>query len=419
MTTLLKWSGDDVDGFDFETTAFNTAFTYVGANSGQDSPRARLKLNASANGQFIGKSPISSPADTYWRFTLRLTAYPSSSVPLIVPLTSGGASAWRIRLTSTGTLIIDDSTNTAKGTSSALPLNQDVRVELHANASGVEIRWWSDPDSTGAATGTLVSSAGTFLLVDNIRIGQGGASPILPELRIDDIKVTDGPAWIGPRTLPSAITSPKIAIIGDSLTSMSGANGKFIYDELVVRFIPTRNVYLWGVGGKRIAVADLTGRTSMLNYADALAQLGGMDHIIIALGTNDRPQVDATVNADIDTLLTTIGTGPKITWINLTSKGSASADDIRVNGLISAKLAARGNATLADWNAHIRAIDGGANPSPYWLTTDTTHMTMLGYQERAKFYVDQLVTNRQPWAAVRVGTALALAVYVGTEKVWP
>lgn len=413
MTPLLKWSGDDVGGFDFETTAFNPAFVYD-----TDGDNACL-LFTPTGVAFLGKSPLGSPATFAMRFAIKLSAYPTASNPIIAPLTSGGASAWRIRLSSTGTLIIDNPSNTSKGTTSAIPLNQWCLVKILATTTTVTVRIYNAKRG-GSLIGSEVVATDTFGKVDNLRIGQASSTPVIPPFRLDDILVTDDTSWLAEPTAPAAITSPTLGIIGDSLTSMSGANGSYLHDALVAAGKTARNTYLWGVGGKRIAAADLTGKTSAQNIQDAKNTLGTVDTWIVALGTNDRPSDNTTVNAAIDTILSAIGAGPHIVWIGLTSKGSASADDIRVNSLIQAKLTARGNASLADWDTHIRAIDGGANPSPYWVTTDTTHMTALGYQERAAYYVAQLAApSTQPWVAAHVGGALASAVYVGTTKVWP
>ncbi|WP_217183359.1 SGNH/GDSL hydrolase family protein [Streptomyces sp. AC495_CC817] len=402
MTELFRWAGyGDADTpFDHEATAFNPLFVY-----GIDDGEPCLVYSPTGSQTFIGKSPLGSPASLSVRMVLKLSGYPSSSVPIIAPLTSGGTSAWRIRLSSTGTLIIDNPSNTATGTTSAIPLNTRVLVQILATASTVKVRIYNAARG-GTLIGAETTGTSTFGLVDNWRQGQAASSPIVPTYRISHLLVTDDTTWLPDPDVPDAPTTPRYGIIGDSLTAMSGANGEYIRQALLTAGIPPQNVYLWGVGGKRIAVADLTGKTSAQNIQDAKNVLTTIDHWVVALGTNDRPQTDATVNAAIDTILLSIGGTAKVTWIGLTSKGAASADDIRVNGMIQAKLTARGNAVFADWDAHIRAIDGGANPSPYWVTTDSTHMTATGYTERARFYVTQM--QDAPHAATGTG-ALTLS----------
>lgn len=422
MTVLYKWSGDDVGGFDYEPTAFSPVAVYS-----QDGDNASLLVTPAGAQAYVGKSPLGSPASISGAFSIKLTGYPSSSVPFLAPLTSSGTSAWRFRVTPTGTIIVDDQANAARGTSAAVPLNTWVLVKFIATTTSVRVRLYNGKRG-GSLIGTellaqrLVDGVpqAVFGLVDNLRIGNGAASPVLPPYHLDDLVVTDGADWVLDPVAPSIITSPTLGVIGDSNTAGMGANGSYYYDALTAAGVSTRSTYFWGVGGKRIAAADLTGRTSVLNVRDAKTQFGTIDAWVIALGTNDRPQDDATVNSAIDTLLAEIGPAPRVVWIGLTSKGSASADDIRVNNLVKAKLVARGNAEFADWDAHIRAIDGGANPSPYWLTTDTTHMTPLGYQERAKFYASLVAaTSDQSWESLFLGGSEVESLWLGTAPVWP
>lgn len=423
MATVFKASafGDASVPFDTEPTSYNPVVTW-GLQGGEP---CIVVTPTAAN--FFGKSPIGSPATLSFRFAITLSGYPSASNPIFAPLTSGGASAWRIRLSSTGTLILDNSSNTAVVTSGAIPLNTTYLVKVRMTATTVQMQLFNAIRG-GTQVGSTLSGTNTFGLADNIRIGQASATPIIPPYKLQHVLFTDTDEWLPDPAVPTTVVGKTYGIIGDSLTAMSGANGEYIRTHLISAGIPPRNVYFWGVGGKRMTVPDTAGsnngnanaKTSMQNIQDAKNVYGTIDHWIVALGTNDRPQNDATVNGYIDTLLAAIGVDPEITWIGLTSKGSASADDIRLNGLIQAKLTARGNAEFADWNTYIRSVDGGANPSPLWVTTDTTHMTSFGYEtERAPYYVDHMLeASTQPWDAVYVGGTLADAVYVGSELVW-
>ncbi|WP_350351865.1 hypothetical protein ABS642_00690 [Microbacterium sp. A8/3-1] len=385
MTDLFRWAGyGDADTeFGTEPTAFTPLAVY-GVEDGEPC----VVYSPIGSQTFFGRSPLGSPATLSVRFALKLTSYPSSSVPIVAPLTSGGTSAWRIRLSSTGTLIIDNPSNTATGTTSAIPVNTWVLVKIVASASAVAVRIYNARRG-GSLIGAEIVGASTFGLVDNWRQGQAASSPIVPTYRVAHLLVTDDATWLPDPEVPDALSTPRYGIIGDSNTARML---EYLRQEMLTQGIRPRDVSVWGVGGKRIAVADLTGKTSAQNIQDAKNVLTTIDHWIVALGTNDRPQSDATVNADIDTILSAIGSGPKVTWIGLTSKGSASADDIRVNGLIQAKLAARGNAVFADWNARIRAADSGDANSPLWSAEDATHNSPLGYQtQRAPFVVEQMV----------------------------
>lgn len=386
MAVTLKVSGDDLTGrFDTELTSANPLIV---ASTISGVPWYRVTSSAAT--KIIGRSPLGSPATTYFGFRFRKTGNPTSSQVFLHPFTSTGATAFRLRFSSAGAIILDGASTNTLDTSVALANDTDYAVVGEVSATVATITIY---DASGNVV-DILTATNTFGLVDNWRMGQIGGSPALPDwyfrmLLVGDTTITAAQVL----ATPPALGTKRRAIMGDSNTGENGAGPTHYFDALTAAGVNTRDMYWWGVGGKRIAAADLTGKTGANNVTDANTWMGSIDTWVVALGTNDRPQTDATINTDIDTLLTAIGTGPKIIWIGLTSKATASTDDIRVNNLIKAKLTARGNATFADWDAHIRAIDGGANPSPYWLTTDTTHMTALGYQERASFYAAQLAEN--------------------------
>lgn len=394
MTTTLKISGDDVSGkWDSELTS---ASPLIVAALIAGVPWYRVTSSAAT--KIIGKSPLGSPATTHFGFAFRKTGNPASSQVFLHPFTSGGATSFRLRLSSTGAIILDGSVTNTLDTSVVLANDTTYAIVGQISATAATITIYAADGTTVVDT---VTATNTFGLVDNWRMGQIGGSPAIPDwyfrmLLVGDTTVTAAQVL----ATPAALGSIRRAVIGDSNSGENGAGPTHYYDAFTAAGISTRDTSWWGVGGKRIAAPDLTGKTAANNVADAQKWLGTIDTWVVALGTNDRPQSDATINADIDTLLAAIGTGPKVIWIGLTSKATASTDDVRVNNLVKAKLTARGNAVFADWDAHIRAIDGGANPSPYWLTTDTTHMTALGYQERAAFYAAQVA----PAAPVFSGT---------------
>ncbi|MCE0510832.1 SGNH/GDSL hydrolase family protein [Microbacterium sp. KKR3/1] len=386
MTVTLKISGDDLTGvWDSELTAANPLIV---ADTISGVPWYRVTSSAAT--KIIGKSPLGSPSTTYFGFRYRATGNPSSSQVILHPFTSGGSTSFRLRRGSTGTIILDGASSNGLDTSSVTATNTDYAITGSVSATAASV-------TITAADGTTVidtiSATNTFGLVDNWRMGQIGSSPALPDWLFRMLLVSDTPVTAAMvLETPDALGATQVGIIGDSNMGGLGDNS-YYYDAFVDAGLSTRDVYFWGVGGKRIAVADLTGKTAANNIADATAWLGSIDTWVIALGTNDRPQSDSTINADIDTLLTAIGGTAKIIWIGLTSKATASTDDIRVNGLIQAKLTARGNAEFADWDTYIRGIDGGANPSPYWLTTDSTHMTPLGYEVRSAYVASLLVDD--------------------------
>jgi hypothetical protein len=390
LTVLFAWSGDSTHRFDHEMTACNASINYASVAG-----RTWLRVTGSGATKIFGKSPLGEPSTTYFRFRYRKTGNPSSGGVFLHPFTSGGATAFRLRVGSTGTIILDGASTNGLDTSSALANDTTYILVGQVSTSAASVTIYANDGTTVIDT---IAATNTFGLVDNWRMGQIGNSPTIPDYYVTDLVVatTSGEAN-STIPAPTAIDGgfPRVAIIGDSLTAMSGANGAYIYTELVNHGFPPQNVYLWGVGGKKIADADLTTRTTAQNITDAVVQLGGIDVAILALGTNDRPSNNATVDAALSTAigaLTSAAPDVDLHWIGLTSKQSASTDDTRVNGRIQNALTG-GVGTFWDWDAYIRAIDGGANPSPLWLTTDNTHMTSTGYPYRAEYYVDIFATS--------------------------
>lgn len=410
MATLLKWSGDDVGGYDSELNSLHPNMVYD-----QEGDNASLLVSPSGV-TMLSKNPIGSPAATSGRFSIRLSGYPEFSNPIVVPLDGAGQIAWRLRLSSTGTLIIDNAENTQVGVTAPIPLNTWALVKWQATATQISVRLY-DQKRGGDLIGSEVVASSEFGLVNNFRIGQINNTPVIPPFHLDDILLTDTAEWAADPVAPAPLEGPTVAIIGDSLTAMG--DGDFLYNALDGAQMPTRPVYVWGVGGKRISATDAAGKTTMQNIQDARNMLGTVDTWIIALGTNDRPQNDSAVLDSIDTVLDAIGPSGRVVWIGLTSKGAASPDDVRLNGLIQSRLAERPDSTFADWDAHIRGLDGGDPNSELWSPDDYTHMSAGGYAVRANFYVQQLDGGPyQPWDAVYIGDTLADAVYVGSELVW-
>lgn len=387
----FKWSGSDVRGFDHEPAAWHASLGYAAFGG-----RTQVMVPSGSTVRYLGKSPLGSPAVAYHRMYVTFpTNLASGSNVIARALSSDNQQAWRLRRGPNGTVVIDGPTN-GLSTSVALAAGTEWRLEWRTSATDLQLRIYNGESTTPFDTRTATAA---FLIGDNEQFGQLLGTPALPTFYMRDILITDD-GWPGPSPAPGAIVGKRIAIIGDSLTAQSGANGKYIYDEMVARGMSTRNTYLWGVGGKRISIPDTqnsgnngNNRTTMQNMDDAVMQLGSVDYWLFCLGTNDRPNTNTEVNGYIDTVhakVDTLTPGAMVTWLTITSKVSASTDDVRLNSLIAAKVAARANTTLADWNAHIRAIDGGA-VLPWWLeTSDSVHMSSVGYPVRAKYQVDQV-----------------------------
>ncbi len=411
MTNDRKLSLDNRGGLD---STFQLCSPLITWDSTASDGHPRVKVSPSGV-TIAAYSPLGNQAICTQAWEIELTGTPTGSNVIVGPLDSSGAAAYRLLLTSGRVVQPRDAANATTGTvgtGPALAIGTRYRLEWTVTPTVLTLKVFLA--ETATQVGSTVTQTSTFGATDNFRYGQLNASPNLPPYYIYDLRfVGNSSAFLGPDLPPVAQTAPRIAIIGDSLTNMA-ANATTIFGEgqelleaaFAARGYEGQNIYLWGVGGKRISVADLTGRTTMSNWADASAMLTNVDHVIIALGTNDRPQTDATVNASIDTLIAAIPSTIPTTWIGLTSKGFASVDDIRVNNLLKAKIAVRPNATFADWDAAIRAVDHGDLNSPLWQPGDSTHMTHDGYNLwRAPFYALQVPDLATPPADLELAFA--------------
>lgn len=382
-TPVRQWTGDSVFGLDSTFQECNPAILWT---------TDRTLSFGGTGTRLLRYSPLGLTGYHEVTFYLKKTGNPSSSNPIIAPLTSGGASAYRIRLSSTGTLIVDNSSNAAVGSATtALSDNVWYRVEYTANTTVFELKVFTV--STGVQLGATVGGSSTFGAVDNWRMGQVSSSPNIPTFEVDKIAIWDEAGQNRVIADGATATGLSVAVIGDSRTNMApdastifGEGQELVGAAFVAAGIDLNNVYFWGVGGKRMTVADLTGKTFANNYADAVAMLGGHPDVVVAhLGKNDEAQNDATINGYLSTLNGIIDSSVFVRWIGETSRATASADDTRVNGLVSSALATRGNAEHVDWDSVIRALDGGSNPSSYWQ--DSTHPTHTGYLVLADLYV--------------------------------
>lgn len=337
-----------------------------------------------------------------WAYRLRFrkgAPLASSSMTFLSPLTSGNGTSFRNRFGFTNTsFIFDDNTGTAVtgGTITGLVEDTVYEVQAYGTTTAVVAELWNV--DTNTKVGNTISVTDTFSVLDNFRIGQATSSPNIPPYEVIAFALYDtGGAFPPAFDLGVDEDGATIAIIGDSRIDMdsdqnvaTAPDGPGLFQTgLLARGFKLSNLFYYGAGGKRIAVADSVGKTTVQNLSDAKNQLAGgaaLDFVVLRLGKNDEPQPDATINADLDTVLAAIDLTTKVYWPNETSKGAASADDIRVNGLIAAKLAAwGGDAEMLDWDAHIRAIDGGDVNDPHWIAADSTHNSLLGNQEFVDF----------------------------------
>ena len=391
MTDLLKLTGDTAFGkFDYELGALHPGI--VAETKGG---RSRYTVKSNTTVKVAGKSALGNVAHYYFGIWIDPTGNPSGASQAFVHcLNSGGSNAFRIRRGSTGTVILDGATTNGLDTSPVVPTAPFILIgDITADLGTLTIY---AADGTTVLDTLTAAGTGVFGALDNWRMGQMAGSPAIPEwgfrLLVRDTPVTAADMLVN----APPVAGERQAMIGHSLLAMSGANGSYVYSDLLDQGFDPRNVYFWGVGGKRISIpnpANANAKTSMQNVQDARALLGTVDTFLIYLGQNDVTYTDAEVNGYIDTLLAEIGAGPKVIWINLSALQSVSADGARLNGLIQAKLAARPNSVYTGWDSYIRSVDGGANPSPLW-DVDGIHMTPLGYQTvLSPYLVEQLVED--------------------------
>lgn len=121
-------------------------------------------------------------SEDYTRFNMIVGDYPPVSERLVARYLDGTSQCIRVLVDADGHLNIRDAGNTtiASGTE-PIPLDTEVRVEIHAvfNAStgSVTARWWTDPTSTGNATEEVAATgADTGAQATAIRFGVGAAA---------------------------------------------------------------------------------------------------------------------------------------------------------------------------------------------------------------------------------------------------
>lgn len=179
-----------------------------------------------------------------------------------------------------------------------------------------------------------------------------------------------------------------VAIIGDSLTYQNGNGTYELTQKLVAAGYDPSNIYIWGVGGKKLTTADTSGKTTMQNIADARVQLQHVDTWIIALGTNNAGNTDAAFTQGVNTVLDTIGSQERVVWISMAFYKITNNNAARFNPILSATVEARVNGDFVDWNTYIH---NGRDETGLWVyPVDYTHMTTAGYDIRNNYYVAQL-----------------------------
>src|SRR5699024_5841327 len=151
-----------------------------------------------------------------------------------------------------GLFTLNQANNSWAGGTYNQPLTQGdwYRVEWQATLTDFTLRVYEGDSLTVADE--LSTDSRTFGPVDNMRLGQINSGAPAPT-DLSRVSITDELDWIAPETTPTVTSGThRVAIIGDSLTAMSGLNGQPIYDALDSGGFPMGNVFFWGVGGKKL-----------------------------------------------------------------------------------------------------------------------------------------------------------------------
>ena len=155
---------------------------------------------------------------------------------------------------------------------------------------------------------------------------------------------------------------PTAAVIGDSLTVGAEMMG---LDEDT-----------WKVDAKQGRTTD-----AAIRVAEGLDP-ASFEQVVVAVGTNDYLDSEATYAKRIDEMMTALGSDVPVTWINVdtgTAKLAPAADG--VNAALAAALTRHQNLTIADWSTVIN----GRRDLAELRAGDGVHYTPAGYEVRAEW----------------------------------
>lgn len=239
-------------------------------------------------------------------------------------------------------------------------------------------------EATETATpGASSSVAGIWAM---ITVHVNPASTVADERTATGVLTISGQGVV--EVAPPVPADARVAIIGDSLTYRSGITASPPSRESITRgrFVAAgfddAHLFWHGVGGKGIVASDTSGKTTMQNITDAVTALGSVDVWVIALGTNNTGDSDATFNTNIGTVLSAITSvgGGIILWVNLGYWSPVNTNAVRFNPIIAAAVD-----TVLDFNAHM----GNPRTAGDWIyPTDSTHLTPQGSESRDWFIID-------------------------------
>lgn len=236
------------------------------------------------------------------------------------------------------------------------------------------------------------------------------------------VPVNPSPDPADPWEIPVSVADARIAIIGDSLTYRSGDTASPPSREATTRarFVAggfnTDNIYWHGVGGKGLVAADTSGKTTLQNITDAVTLLGHVDVWVMALGTNNTGDSDATFVSNMQTVLNAISAagGGLVVWVNLAFWSQVNANSVRLNPLISSTVADAAGVVL-DWNTYIHTP---VVASDWIYPTDSTHLTAQGSEKRDLFIIQAVLETLDP-ATAAPATRTPLRMWADGEGYFP
>jgi lysophospholipase L1-like esterase len=156
-----------------------------------------------------------------------------------------------------------------------------------------------------------------------------------------------------------------VLVIGDSLTVGAAEHG-----------LGDGHSWDWTIR----AVVGLTTEQA----ASAASGFGSerYDVVIVALGTNDARDDEATYQARIDEMMAALGDASRVIWVNVDAQTPQLSSAARgVNPAIAAGPARHPELELADWDAYVRGRDDMAG----LRAGDGVHYNAEGYEVRAEW----------------------------------
>ena len=175
----------------------------------------------------------------------------------------------------------------------------------------------------------------------------------------------------------------RVMVIGDSLT-VGATRGGLHSGGLA------RGMWVDALDGRRIADG-----VRILKRAD----LTQIDHLVIALGSNDFRSPDHELEGLISDTLTAAG-GRPVTWVNIDTGARLLAGGDRFNRLLRAAAVGHPNLEVADWDRHM-----AERPDRGQLRhADGVHYSPAGNEVRAS-WMAALAATGDPWLALTSSSA--------------